>query len=375
MIATPTRCLFGGALASLLLLPPAALGQDDGRAPLAPVALVESVASMKLLFDGRPTPGSRIEAKLRDPVRAALNTWAPVAERLGMEVAVPEHAPVLVLGHADDDVLEDAAEWADDTHALLAPVLEVEGVTPGPVVIMVLFDREGHGSEAWPGFLTELVARGALDAALEPAIRDDRPSLTLRHASVFLQTTYDAVGDAAAGDDEFRLGNEIAHKPATFLLEGTFGRQPEALRWGLGFVAEQRLFGSSYQFNVSGFVSAGDHHGWSSQTEDWLKDRARDDGFSLADVVLDAEHPGSASAEQKCTWMLLDHLLHEHPECLATLLGELGALDLRADPQRFRPTWVGSGRLARMALDEQLEAADVTAKDLAAWARKFKPRR
>ena len=41
MIATPTRCLFGGALASLLLLPPAALGQDDGRAPLAPVALVE----------------------------------------------------------------------------------------------------------------------------------------------------------------------------------------------------------------------------------------------------------------------------------------------------------------------------------------------
>jgi hypothetical protein len=80
---------------------------------------------MKLIYDGRSTPGSRIEDKLPGPVRAALNEWAPVAARHDMQVAVPEHAGALVLGHADDDLLGDAAGWADATFELFAP-----GVAP-----------------------------------------------------------------------------------------------------------------------------------------------------------------------------------------------------------------------------------------------------
>jgi len=367
-ITSPEWRVAAAVALGLLPLAPAARTQ---AAPTEPVALIESVASMKLRFGGKSTTASRIESKLQDGVRAALNGWAPTAERLNMEVAVPEHAPVLVLGAAGDDLLEHAAEVADATWALLKPVLTAEGVELAPVVVMALFDRDGHRSDAWPALLDELVARQFLDAGIVSPIRLDKPSLVLRKSSFFLQTTYDAAGNAAAGDDEFRLENEIAHKTATLLLESAFGRQPEGIRWGLGYLAEQRLFGTSYQFDVTGFVAASDHFDWPVHARDWLADRARDEEFSLAEAVLEVERPGGANDGQRCAWIVLDHLLLEQPQGFAALLDALGALDRKADPTGFQHTWAGSSRVARQVLDERL--ANVSVDVLAKWAGRLKP--
>lgn len=217
---------------------------------------------------------------------------------------------------------------------------------------MLLFDGEGFASEAWPGLLDALLARGMITAEGADLMRADPGSLLLRQQLLFVQHTWDMVGNAGAGDDEFRLGNEVAHKTAQLLLEARFGRSPEVLRWGLGYVAEQRLFGNVYQFQGSGNVDAADHFDWPAKAADALKAAAKLESFSLTDAILGTSRIGTATPGQRHAWAVLDHSLAKEPAKLAALLGELGALHREADPANGQRDYAGDAERTRAACEQ-----------------------
>jgi hypothetical protein len=153
-------------------------------------------------------------------------------------------------------------------------------------------------------------------------------------------------GDAAAGDDEFRLGNELVHKYAQMVVRSRYGQVPETIRWGLGYVAEQRLFRSIYQFDASGFVASESHFDWPKRTRELLVDRSRDKSFSLAPAAADARAAGLAS-------------LAKDPEALSGLLVQLAALHDEADPQGRSRDYAGDEEATSAVLAASLDSVDV----------------
>ncbi|RKY20644.1 MAG: hypothetical protein DRQ55_07005 [Planctomycetota bacterium] len=319
-----------------------------------PHALLETAARLELRHGKKATTGSKAERRLVPSVRAALNAWAEPAEALGLRVAVGHQAEALVLGRCDEKLLMQATRWLDEAWELLEPV-HAEEQGWNDAVVILLFDREGVASEAWPGVLDVFVQRGQLVASGAEQLKLDPGSLTLRDVPAFLQTTYDMAGDAAAGDDEFRLGNELVHKFAQCLVTERFGQVPDTLRWGMGYVVEQRLFRSIYQFDGSGFVSSGSHHDWPKRTSKTLKGHAKDKGFSLVELARDGRG-GQAETPQMVTWATLDYLLNKDPEDLAGLLGELGELHSAAAGWRGTTGYAGSEDGTRRVLAEHLSS-------------------
>ena len=326
-------------LCLLVLSGPVAAIQIDQSAGLAEAAL-----KLGVRYDGKMTTGDKLETRLSPMVRRALNEWAPVATQLKLDVVVPHDADALVMGRAPAERLIEAAQWIDKTAALFDKLQTTGNGREPRAIVVALFDDAGFQSEAWPGLLDALVARMDLVAPFAERMKTDPGSFTARNASFFAQHTYDMVGDAASGDDEYRFVNEIAHKTAQYLLEARFGRQPDVVRWGLGYIAEQRLCGAVYQFNTSGFVASDDHFDWPEKTRSALASRAKSDAFSLTDTILRTDAAGTPAFGQQCAWAILDYQLAKEPQKLAGLLLQLGALDKEGDPRSRSLEYGGDGQ-------------------------------
>jgi len=308
----------------------------------------------------RATLGS-VQKKLPLTVRVALNRWAPVALDLGMEIAVGQRAEVLVIGTADAEQLRQAAVWMDEASDLIEPLAAGEADAPKrpPVAtVAFLFDKEGLHSDAWTGLMDAFADQRVLERATAASFAADPNGVTMRHAGIFVQPTFDLAGDATAGDDEFRLGNEVVAKFTHMHLARHFGPLPETLRWGIGFVVEQRLFQSIYQFNAAGFVKSEDHFDWPKRTRDLLSKRMKDRKYALADEALSQAGVGLAVPSQMLTWASLDYMLAKKPKALTGLLSDLSALHRAQDAHGLQPAYQGTSEATREAIVSAWESVD-----------------
>ena len=354
----------------LALLASALFLVSPAHAQSAPVALADVARNLDVRYDGKRTTGAKLDVKLSPYVRVALNEWAELAMRLKFEVFVPQKADALVMGRASVDQMQLATRVMDQTAELLAALKPPADAPPGRAIVVVLFDADGFRTEAWPAFLDELLARNDVMSDFVERMKASPGSFTLRNASMFVQHTFDIAGNAEAGDDEYRFNNEIAHKTAQYLVEARFGRQPDVLRWGLGYVAEQRLCGNIYQFNASGFVENADHFGWPAKTRDALLERAKDTKFKLAEAILHSKDCGTAGFGQQLAWGTLDYELSKDPAKLAELLMKLGALDRAGDPEATSLEYRGDAKQAQELCDATWGKLKVNT--LAGWLKSIK---
>lgn len=322
--------------------------------------LMDAAARLELRLGGRSMTAASAERRLSAPVRAALNTWAETIAAWGLEVVVPEQADCVLLGRCDRKLMEALADQVDQAWDLIEPV-RVSDDPWDDAVVGLLFDQQGAASEAWGGVLDALVAHGDLVEDGARFLRLDPGSLTLRQAPAFLQPAWDVAGNAAAGDDEFRLGNEVVHKLVQCVMTERFGALPDNLRWGLGYVAEQRVFRSIYQFEGSGFVAAADHFEWPKRTAATLKEASRAKDFSLAELALSGA-AGRAETPQMATWAALDQLLHQDPEGLVAMLSALAELHAQASPFRGGAGYAGEAKATQDVFVRHFDA--IAPKDL-----------
>lgn len=362
-----TNPLLTGALALALASTSGWAGEGDD----APT-LMNAAKELEFELGRRTVTGEKVESRLRPALLFALNDWAPLAREHGLAVVVCEEADCLLLGTVDRDELRDVAAQVDETHELFEELLEEAAerdAQPAPrAAVGVVFDREGFEGDAWDAVLELLVERRWLAASTAEHYAREPGPLTMRRDLVFLQSAVDLAGDASAGDDEFRLGNEVVHKYAQALVRRHFGQVPEPIRYGLGYVAEQRLFESSYLFGASGFVSSESHFGWAAAVEDALDDVDRD--WTPVSALLDADAAGSAEASQKIAWAALDRLLDKDPDVLCALLTELAALHAADDPADRAMTYVGDPAEAAAILTRHCE--DLDRRTLAKHAKRLK---
>jgi hypothetical protein len=367
--AMTKRRVLAQVAAALFVLGAAAAAQTA-----QPVKLAEEALKLDVRFEGKMTTGAKVDTQLRPLVRQALNEWAAVAARLDLDVTVPKSADALILGRAPEATLIEAASWVDKTGALLEglkpSVVGAGEARPPHAIVVALFDEQGFKSEAWPGLLDTLVARRDLLPAFAEQMKREPGSFTVRNASFFAQHTFDMAGNAESGDDEYRFENEIVHKTAQYLVEARFGRQPDVVRWGMGYVAEQRLRGAIYQFNASGFVASEDHFGWPEKTRNLLASRAKSDAFSLSDTILRTSAAGTPEFGQQVAWATLEYELSKEPQKLAGLLTQLGALDKEADPKATRLEYCGDEQRAHDACAGTWDPLKPTA--LVAYLKKMK---
>ena len=324
--------------------------------PTEAVALSEVAAQLDMRHGKRKTTGRSAEKRLPLAVRVALNEWADDIVAHDLQVHVPKEAHAVLLGRADGKSFAEASGVLDETWELVAPLLPED--EDGPAVLVFLFDREAMDGEAWGGVLDALVERNELVAYGADNLRRDPGPLMLRALPGFLQPSFDMAGDAAAGDDEFRLANEVAHKFTQCLLKSRHGEVPGSIRWGLGFVVEQRQFRSIYQMNHSGFVASADHFDWPKKARSTLLDAAKDDGFSLADLALDEGAAGTPAPPQMLTWAALDYLHAKDPDGLRSLLDELGALHAEGAGRRVAQDYLGDADATRELLAQHLDGVD-----------------
>ncbi len=347
-------------------------------------ALSAAAAGMRVVVGKRELSGKALESKITPSMLRALNEWADVIAALDFAVVVAPEGNGFVAGPVERDALLEAAEAMGGAWQLLAPlrvtaeggdaearsgrrrsskrgqapvVVDGDGATVG-----FLFDRADFDSEAWPGLMNALVSKGLLSARTADAIAREKAGVTLRDALLFIQPTEDLAGDAAAGDDEFRLPNEMANKTTQCLLTARFGQLPETLRWGMGFVAEQRLYHAIYQFNAAGFVAAVDHFDWPEKTRELLKQREKsDDDFVLSAFIDERMAAGRPEAPQMAAWGVLEYMLAEHPAELGGMLTELAALHADAVGGRSRPDYSGAEEPTREVLARHVDALDFKA--------------
>ncbi len=352
-----TRVALGVALT---VMPASALSQVESTALVS--------AAKELEFDiGRKTvTGAKVESKLRPAIVIALNDWAPLARELGLNVVVCEEADCILLGTVDRKSLREPAKSIDEAHELFADLLaaaaerDYERLPEPRAAVGFLFDREGFGSDAWDVILDELADRRFLMESTAEQYKRDPGPLALRRDLVFLQSTDDLAGDAGAGDDEFRLENEVAHKYTQALVRQHFGQVPEALRYGMGYVAEQRVHGDIYTFNMSGFVSTDHHFGWPKKVADFTKDVSKD--WTPTKALLDETASGLAEPSQMFAWATLDYLNSKEPELLCDMLTRLADAHADNDPQDRAMSYNGDEDETVAILDEC--CADITAKTL-----------
>lgn len=351
------------AFAALILLGVPSVARAAGdELPSAELAL--DLGGITVRQAGKNRTAASVAPKLEASMVQAMNRWMRQAEALGFRVVVPETSRALLIGSASDEVFDEAADAADATWELFEELSEPEPDAEGErrASVFFLFDHDAHASPAWGQLLDHLVSERLLIGQAAESLRHDPNSLTIRDQRIVLQSTYDMAGDAAAGDDEFRLPNEIAHKISWMILADRYGKLPDSMLWGLGYVAEQRLFRSIYQFNATGFVAAVDHFDWPKKTREGLAKARKLKDFDLVAEVLRDDSVGRAERPQMIAWACMDYLLHKEPERLDALLRGLTGLHEDADEygvlQRYAGSPEASAELLEVALD------DVDAKDV-----------
>lgn len=342
-----------GALLAAALLVPGAAAQDA-----APVDLVDAALNLELHHGKTRTKASRVARRLAPTVRMALNDWAAVIQAHDLAVAVPQDANAVLLGTVSDDELSRLARELDETFELFEELLPA-GHDPSldPAVVAFVFDEQGLHGEPLAAVLELLAERGVLDRGTVSRLMEQPGGMAMRHASMFIQPGYDMAGDAAAGDDEFRLANATVHQTVQAIITRRFGQLPKPVLWGLGFVAEQRQFESVYHFNAHGFVKSADHFDWPDKALDVVED-----GRLLgSDAWLDAAESGRTTSAQLLTWAQLDELLHEDPELLSSLLARFGESHEEHRPFGGSSAWHGDADEARALLVEHVDARSTKA--------------
>lgn len=347
-------CLLGGSSAWAGV---GAAGCDEALVE----ALTDEAGRLTVKVGRKDVPLSSRAEDLGPEVRRALNEWAPVAHDLGLRLALPDEAPALVFAFGEFEDLGGAAEVLDDAWRILVPLLPGEGddeaATPTPATVIVLFDLGATRSPLWSELLDILVDRALMNDEAATYLRSDPSGLTLRQVPFVLQPVWDMAGNAAAGDDEFRLHNELAAKFAHCVLTKHYGQLPAPLLWGAGFLVEQRLFGSSFHFDATGFVWASSHGGWGKRAAEDFGDKKQAKTLDLARMALEAQ-AGVAEREQVLVWGALDYLWSRDAQVLADLFASLGELQAAADPNGAWPSFRGDPEQARDLLQRALGSLD-----------------
>ncbi|HZM00415.1 MAG TPA: hypothetical protein VFD43_09205, partial [Planctomycetota bacterium] len=343
----------GLLLAALGIAAMPALPAVAPRAQTPPASDVTPADATPLIVAGKKTTRGKVESQLSAPVRAALDEWAEAADRLELDIVLGDTPEHIVLGRARDDTLVDAAKWMDDTFTLLNALVPRAGSRAPKATVAILVDEKLVHSETWGLLLAELQRRRLLvDQAVE-YLGKDPGGVTLRQTPLFLQPTYDLTGEG-----EFRLENEVVHKFAQCLLTIRTGQQPDQILWGLGYVVEQRLFGSSYHYRLRAYVWSHSHFDWKLKARKELDARRKAEGFSLAPFALDAGAAGKPEAAQHLVWAALSWLAQADPPALSGLLLELSAIQAEADPRGVAPAWSGDPGRSREALAKTLDAIE-----------------
>lgn len=336
--------------------PPAAEARP--RPPGPRDILFRDAADMELSHRGRKTTGREIESLLAPEQREALNAWAQPARDLGLTIVLGERPEHLVLGFKPGPLMVQAAGWLDDAAARLAPAVPVLPPREPRCVVALLFDAEDSRSPAWGRLLDDLVARQLLLETSAAELRLEPAGLLRRQAGLFLQPTWDMAGNAAAGDDEFRAGNEVVGKFAQCLLTARCGEMPATILWAIDYVAEIERFDSVYQFDTTGFVASADHFDWRKRTAQHLAKLAKQKNASLGAIVAQLDQAGRPSQPQMIAWGALAWLLDHRPEALAPLLTDLAALQSEVDRRGRSSVWRGDADRTREVLAAHLDALD-----------------
>ncbi len=336
----------------------------------AATTLLPSVAPLSVVYGGKSVTAASVDARLSAPVRRAVNEWAELAAQLDLRIVLGKVGDHIVLGHGEPKLLGQVSEWMGQAHELLdeaVPVLEGR-VQAARATVAIVFDETFMRSARWEALMDALGERRLVTAPTVQAMKADPGGLTLRSASVFLEPSWDMAGNAAAGDDEFRLGNEVVHKYAQCLLTARTGQQPGCVLWGVGYVAEWALFNSVYQFNASGFVATGDHFDWPVKARQELESLRKRKDFSFGELGVIESAAGKHEPPQLVTWAALAWLASEDPAQLRALLAELAQVQAQADPRGTAPNFRGDADATRAVLGAHLDA--INAKKLSAWLKK-----
>lgn len=286
-------------------------------------------------------------------IAKALNHWAGAIEELDLRVAWGGDEEFLVLGRADDDILVDSLQTLAETRDLLLDAMpDIRSPKTIDPVVVIVVDFSSRKDGFWNDLIDAMLVLDRLEFAKADRLRSGPVGFYNRVEHVFVQPTWDIAGNAAAGDDEFRLHNELAHKLAGCLAYERCGHLPEGLYWALGHLAEVTLFDSVYQFNKSGFVSAGDHFDWPRKARQVLERRSRRRNFVLAQQVLDSGETSSDIDGHLLAWATMDFLSLEHPTDLTQLFRDLFELHKEARP-------FGGARAYEGDLEATLEVLDL----------------
>ncbi|GJM20374.1 MAG: hypothetical protein DHS20C15_02890 [Planctomycetota bacterium] len=325
-----------------------------GASP-AHAALPPELNALEVLFDGELVLYPELHEELDSARRDVLRVWAADIDRLGLRVALGERTEHIVLGEVSDALLLSSAEQLDITAELMEPL--IPDVAPGPLktTLVLLFDSQtARDDHQWGRILDTLVKRRVLFEGSANQLRREPGGLTLRSFPFVIQPTWDMAGNAAAGDDEFRLANELAHKLTVCMLSNRAGQLPPGLRWALAHFAEVALQGTVYQFNRTGFVSTDDHFDWERKADRWLDKRGKKRGFSFPELIFDAGRDNPLLENSVLVWSLVDYYCHERPEDWITLLELLAGLQAEKDSYGVATTWLPDKAATLDLLEAQL---------------------
>ena len=155
------------------------------------------------------------------------------------------------------------------------------------------------------------------------------------------------------------------------MIKARFGEVLESLRWGMGFLVEQRQFRSIYQLNATGFVASADHFDWPKKTRAAILSSYKDEGWSLSEHALRTDTAGMPVTPQMVTWGALDYLYTKDSESLVALLAELADLHAEAAGRRTNQSrYVGEPEETSKALAARLDS--IEARKLASHLKKVK---
>lgn len=352
-------------------------GADSGKPKVVlrdPVAHVDGpnprTPGLTVLWGRSEVTVEELGDTLPSEVREVLDDWADEIVDLDLRVILTGHDEHVVLGLLDeidkdaDALLREAGAVLDDAWDILDPILPVTRGHAKKPVVALLFDQQASRDERFDELIDRLEQRKVLTASAAADQRDMPRGMTMRAEPMYLQPTWDMAGNAAAGDDEFRLLNEVAHKFAQCMATQRCGQLPTGLLWGLGHLVENTLFESVYQFNRSGFVAAGDHFDWPKQARRLLDKKGRKRGFDLIERVMAADETGGTREFSNLdntllVYAVLETMAHREELALRTLFEDLADLQREHDPFGLSGRYGGDPDATREALAARLGRVEI----------------
>ncbi len=333
----------------------AALARSARALPPSPrMVLYTDAADIQLIHQKKTKKARDVEGDLSPEIREVLNQWASVIKANDLRVVVGENPSSIVLGKASDQILLQASTWLDETWTLLDPIVPLLPGRQEKAAVALLFDEMSAGGSGWTAAVDLMESSHMIFSSTASALRAEINGLMLRSAPLFLQLTWDNAGDASAGDDEFRLRNEICNKFAQCLLTTRAGQMPAPLRWGLGYLAEIRATESVYTFDHTGFVAVGDHFDWPGRTRAHLKGSPGATNDRIIQSFLNDRAAGQPLEDQMIAWATLDFLSDHSPQTLQNLMTRLAKVHSAADPRGRHSSWRGEAASTEQILATHL---------------------